>query len=96
MRFILILMILSLFACSTPGVQAPTARSELPGLGAKRSTQMTSEECSEANGVVVGDIGDGRIHRSDYLCENGDIPLGAIVPSEGEPISVEGAVCCGT
>ena len=95
MRFILILTVLSLFSCSTKDLHAPIAQPELPGLGSKHSTQMTSQECSQAGGVVVGDIGDGRIHRSDFLCKNGDVPLGSIVASQGESTSVEGSVCCG-
>lgn len=58
---------------------------------------MTRQECtSELNGVVVGDIGDGAISRDDYLCESsGEPPLANIVPAEGEPIPIEGEVCCG-
>jgi hypothetical protein len=58
---------------------------------------MSRQECTEErNGIIVGDIGDGAIHRDDYICEsNGQRPIGTIVPLEGEPIAIEGEVCCG-
>lgn len=93
MRFLLILWLFSLAACASQNIERLEA--EPPGLGANHSTPMTAEECVAANGVVVGDIGDGRIHRSDYLCVNGDVPLGTIIQKAGEPMAVEGAVCCG-
>ncbi|MCA9712897.1 MAG: hypothetical protein KDK70_44140 [Myxococcales bacterium] len=59
----------------------------------ERST-MTSTECEAKGGQVVGDIGDGAIHRPDYRCEGGDPPLGTIVAEGHEPVATEGAVCC--
>ncbi len=56
--------------------------------------KMTAEECTAAGGQVVGDIGDGAIHRPDYRCPSGKPPSGAIVPAAGAPTAVEGAVCC--
>ncbi len=96
MRFVLIFMMLSLSACASQDSQISGSGSKLPGLGASHSTQMTAQECQQAGGIVVGDIGDGRIHSSDYLCKNGEMPLGSIVPKAGEPIATEGAVCCGS
>jgi len=95
MRFVLILMISALAACSPQAVKSPVSIGESPGLGTNHIIQMTAQECSQVGGVIVGDIGDGRIHKSDYLCQNGETPLGTIVPREGEPIAIEGAVCCG-
>ena len=57
--------------------------------------RISGAECKASGGVVVGDIGDGAIHDDDYRCSNGKSPIGTIVPQEGEPIAVEGAVCCG-
>lgn len=57
--------------------------------------ELTNAECEAKGGSVVGDIGDGAIHRPDYKCANGQPPLGSIKAAEGEPIAVEGAVCCG-
>jgi hypothetical protein len=56
---------------------------------------MTAQECVKAGALVFGDIGDGRVHRADYLCDNGEVPLGTIVPTQGQPMATEGAVCCG-
>jgi hypothetical protein len=57
---------------------------------------VNRQVCTALNGTIVGDIGDGAIHRSDYLCEsNGEAPIATIVPAVGEPIAVEGEVCCG-
>lgn len=58
---------------------------------------LSNAECVAAGGVVVGDPGNGSTHRSDYLCEQtGEPPIAIIMPAEGEPIPIEGAVCCGT
>lgn len=56
--------------------------------------ELSRAECTERGGVVVGDIGDGAIHDPDYRCSNGESPIGTIVPQPGEPIAIEGAVCC--
>lgn len=55
---------------------------------------LTNAECEGMGGTVVGDIGDGAIHRPDYRCEGGQPPLGNIRAAEGEPMAIEGAVCC--
>ena len=50
---------------------------------------MTSEECTAAGGTMVGDIGDGAIHRPEYRCANGQPPIAMV------PLGIEGSVCCG-
>lgn len=55
---------------------------------------LTRAECEARGGRVVGDIGDGATQRPDYKCEGGQAPLGNIKAAEGEPVAVEGAVCC--
>lgn len=57
--------------------------------------ELTSAECQAKGGSVVGDIGDGAIHKPEYRCANGQPPLGTIKAVEGEPVAVEGSVCCG-
>ena len=57
--------------------------------------ELTNAECEAKGGSVVGDIGDGAIHRPDYKCANGQPPIGSIVAETGQPVAVEGAVCCG-
>lgn len=56
--------------------------------------RMTGAECISEGGVVIGDIGDGAIHRPEYRCESGLKPIANIYSLEGEPIATEGAVCC--
>lgn len=57
--------------------------------------QLTTTECEAQGGKVIGDIGDGAIHRPDYRCPGtGAPPSGAIVAEPGGPIASEGAVCC--
>ena len=79
------------------GAEAPKADDGGPlppsGEPAERP-EMTNDECTEQGGSAVGDIGNGAIHRPDYRCENGEPPLGTIVPVKGEPVPIEGAVCC--
>ena len=56
---------------------------------------MTADQCTAAGGEVVGDIGDGAIHRPDYRCPtSGEPPLGPIQSEPGQPVAIEGAVCC--
>lgn len=57
--------------------------------------EMTAAVCEEQGGKVVGDIGDGAIHEPDYRCpDSGEAPIGNVVAEPGEPIAIEGAVCC--
>ena len=55
---------------------------------------ITAAECEAQGGQVVGDIGDGAIYKADYTCANGKRPIAGIEPAAGEPIAVEGSVCC--
>jgi hypothetical protein len=56
--------------------------------------EMTRDECTEMDGLVIGDIGDGAIHEPGYVCEsNGLPPIGTIVDTSGA-IAIEGEVCC--
>jgi len=62
---------------------------------AERPT-MTRDECTAAGGVITGDIGNGAIHRPDYVCAgNGQPPIATVVPADTEPFALEGEVCCG-
>jgi len=56
--------------------------------------EMTAQACEAGGGSVVGDIGDGAIHRADYMCPSGLAPTGSIRTPEGGPIAIEGSVCC--
>jgi len=55
---------------------------------------ITAAACEANHGTVVGDIGDGAIHRPEYRCINGAKPTAAISPADGGPIAIEGSVCC--
>ena len=55
---------------------------------------LTATQCAEMGGSIVGDPGDGKVHRPDYICESGESPLGTIQFEAGKPISIEGSVCC--
>ena len=60
---------------------------------------MTAAECEAQGGTVVGDIGDGAVHRPDYRCPATDAPPVATIANEvtdDGPIASEGAVCCGS
>ena len=104
---ILLLIALVPTACgpkqgTTPPPGEPEAGA--PGLPADEASDpepsgegMTAAECEAAGGVVVGDIGDGAIHRPDYVCpESGEAPLATIEAEPDGPIAVEGSVCCAT
>jgi len=95
---------IGLFACGgsqsspeTPSEAPPSsepapAPSSAAGEGAR--PQLTAEACEASGGGVVGDIGDGAIHRPDYRCPSGKEPSGSIRAPEGGPVAVEGSVCC--
>jgi len=86
---------------NSPAPDAPTPAERAPGAAplddapdATSRRQLTAQECEASQGAVVGDIGDGAIHRPDYTCPSGMKPIGSIVPAAGEPMAVEGSVCC--
>lgn len=92
---------LALAACSKS--QAPAERPAEPaedtpptdtGEAAPERPSLTAEECTEGGGEVIGDIGDGAIHRPDYVCASGSKPSGSIRAPEGGPVAIEGSVCC--
>jgi len=66
--------------------------SNLPKL--ERRAELTALQCEQRGGEVVGDIGDGRIHRASYVCASGTKPIGTIVYTSEEAVPTEGAVCC--
>lgn len=56
---------------------------------------LTAAACEAQGGKVVGDIGDGAIHKPDYRCpDSGEPPLGDVVAEPGGPVAIEGSVCC--
>jgi len=99
------LALLLLAACSkSPSTPPPTTEPEPAPTGEEQpapDTQgadrpgLTAAACEAQGGKVVGDIGDGAIHKPDYRCpDSGEAPLGNIVAEPGGPMGVEGSVCC--
>jgi len=88
-----------LAACSKPPSTAPASEpvgETAPAVDADATARpsLSATECEAQGGTVVGDIGDGAIHRPDYRCESGSAPIGSIVADPDGPMGVEGAVCC--
>ncbi len=91
-------------ACSTPsndgpGNSVPPEQTPAPEEGPPvdeptEPAALTNAECTAKGGQVVGDIGDGAIHKPDYVCPSGSPPMAKIQPGPDEPIAVEGSVCC--
>lgn len=76
---------------SPPADDTPVAvggEDGLPPDPAAERPSYTAEQCEAEGGTVVGDIGDGAVHRPDYRCENGDEPVARV------DSGIEGAVCC--
>lgn len=96
-RFAFALILVSACDKGDAAPEPPAAESEgLPTGDDASRPEITATDCEADGGTVVGDIGDGAVHRSDYVCEsNGQPPVGTIVAEEGGPMGVEGAVCCG-
>lgn len=99
-RILVLALAISAAACggkqSTPTTSGEASGSEgaTPAPPMTSSPSMTAADCNAAGGQVVGDIGDGAVHRPDYRCANGTPPIGHIAPEAGQPVAVEGAVCC--
>ncbi len=70
-------------ACSDNGTPRADAR-----------PAISPEECKGRGAQIMGDPGDGRIHRSDYRCPSGKRPVASIRYAQGDLIPVEGSVCC--
>jgi len=90
--------LLLLTGCSSKTAVEPAPPAEspapaAPGADAGRPA-LTTADCEAKGGQVVGDIGDGAIHRPDYTCEGGQPPIGSIKAAEDGPVAVEGSVCC--
>ena len=86
-------------ACAPRTEPAPAGPPGAPGPdGAAQPVErpeLSASDCESQGGTVVGDIGDGAIHRPDYVCpESGEPPLGTISAEPDGPIAVEGSVCC--
>lgn len=100
------LLVLTLFAVPACGGSQPAASapaepatppaeaSAKPDVTPAARPGLTAEACEKGGGSVVGDIGDGAIHRHDYRCPSGAAPTGSIQEKEGGPMGVEGSVCC--
>lgn len=93
-----LLFTIALTACggtksAPPAEPAPAGHEQGPEQGP--DTSMTTQQCTDAGGEVVGDIGDGAIHQPDYRCaKSGLPPIGHIANEPGKPAAIEGAVCC--
>jgi hypothetical protein len=77
-----------------PAPQPPAEPSASPTEPESKRPELTAEACEASGGAVVGDIGDGAVHRPEYRCPSGAQPSGTIRAAEGGPIGVEGSVCC--
>jgi len=81
-----------------PPTPVPVASSVQPTPGASEADatrpSLTALACEESGGTLVGDIGDGAIHRPEYRCPNGAKPTGSIRAEEAAPTAIEGSVCC--
>lgn len=85
--------LLLITACSNKPADEPAGEPLPPGQPSAERPSLTAAECEAKGGRVVGDIGDGAIHRPDYTCEGGQPPIASIGAGDG-PIAVEGSVCC--
>lgn len=76
------------------GTAVPPQEDKPAPAGESTRPTLSAADCESKGGRVVGDIGDGAIHRPDYTCEGGQPPLGNVGSAEGEPVAIEGSVCC--
>jgi len=71
---------------SPPPAEPPAAPSGEPAEAASLPA-MNQEDCEKV-GTVVGDPGDGRTRRPDFVCPNGKKPVGTVASG------IEGSACC--
>ncbi len=100
----LLLVLATTLACSKQPAEQPTTTPEPTPTGDSDTGDtgttndrpgLTAAACEAQGGKVVGDIGDGAVHRPDYKCpDSGNAPVGSIVADPGGPVAIEGAVCC--
>jgi hypothetical protein len=98
MRILSIALTMLLFtACSksssAPAPESPAPAPVEPAAPAARPS-VSAAECTAQGGEVIGDIGDGAVHRPDYVCASGAPPIASISSTAGEAVAVEGSVCC--
>jgi len=78
----------------SPALPEPNAPHATSSADDAARPSLTADACEASGGSVVGDIGDGAIHRPEYRCSNGAKPSGSIRAAAGGPIAIEGSVCC--
>ncbi|MEQ9366078.1 MAG: hypothetical protein RIF32_17675 [Leptospirales bacterium] len=81
-------------AKSRNGSPGTGGESGLPVAESQARAIISPDACEARGGVIIGDPGDGRIHRPKYLCPSGKPPLAAVRYETGDMIPVEGSVCC--
>ena len=84
--------------CCGAGSSSTNGDVTVAGATAADRDEVSEDECTvDRNGVVVGDIGNGKVFLDDYVCESSGQPPVANVVSElsgGNSAAVEGGVCC--
>lgn len=94
MRILSLAFTVLLFAaCSKSSKPAESPAPVEPAAPAARPT-VSSADCEAQGGEVIGDIGDGAVHRPDYVCASGAAPIASVSNTSGEAVAVEGSVCC--
>ncbi len=88
----LLLCVASLLGCQSELNDDVSDTTGVVDTTGERETLSTAQ-CEQRGGQIIGDIGDGRVHRADYVCPSGKKPMGSIA-QEGERIMIDGAVCC--
>lgn len=104
--FTVVPALLLLTACAKPPSTPPTTSADPvgeeksdtdadPDGGTTERPELTAAACEAEGGTVIGDIGDGAIHRPEYRCpDSGEAPIGSVVADPGGPVAIEGSVCC--
>ncbi len=82
-------------ACAPQSDVEQDRSNPLPVPTESKRKAITAGACEGGGGQVIGDPGDGSVHRAGFRCPNGEPPLGVIGSEPDEPIMIEGAVCCG-
>lgn len=94
--FVLVASAVVAGCAGSPPPPAAGAGEDSPPAGENAGGSLSAAQCEAQGGTVVGDIGDGAIHKPGYVCpQTGKPPIGSISAEPGGPIAIEGSVCCG-
>lgn len=70
------------------------ATTDITGTDTEGGVPLTYQDCLDEGGSIEGDPGDGSVFEPDYVCADGQVPMGILEFEPGMPFPKNGGVCC--